>query len=61
MVRASVGGYSDVDHEVIDETAQFDIADHRTLDEVVYWLMTQDHIPSFAQHVIVVGAPVIDL
>ena len=45
--RTSVGGYSDVDHEVIDETAQFDIADHRTLDEVVYWLMTQDHIPSF--------------
>ncbi|HHX37221.1 MAG TPA: [FeFe] hydrogenase H-cluster radical SAM maturase HydG, partial [Clostridiaceae bacterium] len=45
--RTSVGGYAEDDPDDIDETAQFDIADNRTLDEVVYWLMTQDHIPSF--------------
>ena len=44
--RTSVGGY--VTEETPDEnSAQFDIADHRTLDEVVEWLLDLDHIPSF--------------
>ena len=44
--RTSVGGY--VAEETPDEnSAQFDIADHRTLDEVVEWLLNLDHIPSF--------------
>ena len=44
--RTSVGGY--VAEETPDEnSAQFDIADHRTLDEVVEWLLDLDHIPSF--------------
>ena len=30
-----------------DETSQFDVSDTRTLDEVVRWLLEQDHIPSF--------------
>ena len=44
--RTSVGGY--VTEETPDEnSAQFDIADHRTLDEVVEWLLDLNHIPSF--------------
>lgn len=39
----SVGGY--VVRET--ETAQFDRADTRTLDEVIKWLMDMDYIPSF--------------
>lgn len=43
--RTSVGGYVD---EVPDEnTAQFDLSDRRTLDEVVNWLVTLGYIPSF--------------
>ena len=42
----SVGGY--VKEEQPEEnSAQFDIADHRSLDEVVEWLLDLDHIPSF--------------
>lgn len=44
--RTSVGGY--VTEESEDEnSAQFDVADHRSLDEVVGWLLDLDHIPSF--------------
>ena len=44
--RTSVGGY--VNEELPDEnSAQFDIADHRSLDEVVGWLLDLDRIPSF--------------
>ena len=44
--RTSVGGY--VAEEAPEEnSAQFDIADHRSLDEVVGWLLDLDHIPSF--------------
>ncbi len=44
--RTSVGGY--VHEESIEEnSAQFDVADHRSLDEVVGWLLDLDHIPSF--------------
>lgn len=41
--RTSVGGYTRPEQD----TAQFDLSDHRTLDEVVYWLMELGHIPSF--------------
>ena len=43
--RTSVGGY--VEAERPHDTEQFDVSDQRTLDEVVRWLMEQDHIPSF--------------
>lgn len=44
--RTSVGGYTEPGPDR-DSTAQFDISDHRTLDEVVRWLMEMDYIPSF--------------
>jgi 2-iminoacetate synthase len=43
--RTSVGGYTTEERH--DETAQFDVSDTRPLDEVVRWLLEQDHIPSF--------------
>lgn len=44
--RTSVGGY--VEEEDEDEnSAQFDVSDRRTLDEVVRWLMELGYIPSF--------------
>lgn len=44
--RTSVGGY--VDPEPVEEnSAQFDVSDTRTLDEVVGWLASMGHIPSF--------------
>ena len=43
--RTSVGGYAEDDHD--EETAQFEVADNRTLDEVVKWLMERGYIPSF--------------
>ena len=44
--RTSVGGYAEgiVDAE---ESAQFDISDNRTLDEIVAWLLELEYIPSF--------------
>lgn len=42
--RTSVGGYAGSDPE---STAQFDISDRRSLDEVVGWLLDKGHIPSF--------------
>ena len=52
--RTSVGGYADeMDRQkgktVEDEenSAQFDISDRRTLDEVAGWLLDMGHIPSF--------------
>ena len=44
--RTSVGGYVKPEDES-ENSAQFDVADHRTLDEVVGWLLDLDHIPSF--------------
>ena len=44
--RTSVGGY-DVPEAADDNSAQFDVSDRRTLDEVVRWLMELDYIPSF--------------
>jgi 2-iminoacetate synthase len=43
--RTSVGGY--VDGEDEEDSAQFDISDRRTLDEIVGWLLDTGHIPSF--------------
>ena len=44
--RTSVGGYVTPETEN-ENSAQFDIADHRSLDEVVGWLLDLNHIPSF--------------
>ena len=43
--RTSVGGYTTEERH--DETAQFDVSDTRPLDDVVRWLLQNDHIPSF--------------
>lgn len=44
--RTSVGGY--VEPEAAeDNSAQFDVSDNRSLDEVVNWLMRLGYIPSF--------------
>ncbi|MDR2725068.1 MAG: [FeFe] hydrogenase H-cluster radical SAM maturase HydG [Candidatus Adiutrix sp.] len=44
--RTSVGGY--VEKEAEDEnSAQFEVSDNRSLDEVVNWLMRLGYIPSF--------------
>lgn len=43
--RTSVGGYTTTERH--DETAQFDVSDLRTLDQVVSWLFDMKHIPSF--------------
>ncbi len=43
--RTSVGGYTkDIRPH---DTEQFDVSDQRTLDEVISWLMDNNHIPSF--------------
>lgn len=44
--RTSVGGYVEPETEE-DNSAQFDVSDTRTLDEVVHWLMDSGYIPSF--------------
>ena len=44
--RTSVGGYADTAPEEAD-SAQFEVSDTRTLDEVVRWLMQLGYIPSF--------------
>ncbi len=43
--RTSVGGYTTDVRQ--DDTAQFDVSDQRTLDEVVQWLLELGYIPSF--------------
>ena len=45
--RTSVGGYAEPETEEEVTSAQFDVSDNRTLDEVVNWLMKMDYIPSF--------------
>ena len=42
----SVGGYYEKEAEE-DKSAQFDVSDNRTLDEIVKWLMDLGYIPSF--------------
>ncbi|MDD3153290.1 MAG: [FeFe] hydrogenase H-cluster radical SAM maturase HydG [Victivallaceae bacterium] len=43
--RTSVGGYTSPERH--DETAQFDVNDTRSLDEVINWLLSLGYIPSF--------------
>lgn len=43
--RTSVGGYISEERE--EDSAQFDVEDRRTLDEVVHWLLLRGFIPSF--------------
>ena len=45
--RTSVGGYAEPETEEDVTSAQFDVSDQRTLDEVVNWLMKLGYIPSF--------------
>ena len=44
--RTSVGGYAEEETEE-ENSAQFDVSDRRTLDEVVNWLLKLGYIPSF--------------
>ena len=44
--RTSVGGYAEAEPEQ-ESAAQFDLSAHRSLDEVVRWLMELGHVPSF--------------
>lgn len=44
--RTSVGGYAEEEAEE-ESSAQFDVSDNRTLDQVVEWLMKLGYIPSF--------------
>lgn len=45
--RTSVGGYAEPEIPEEVTSAQFDVSDQRTLDEVVNWLMKLGYIPSF--------------
>lgn len=44
--RTSVGGYAEGE-ENVEDSAQFDISDNRTLDDIVGWLLELGYIPSF--------------
>lgn len=44
--RTSVGGY-DQEEDPEENSAQFDVSDRRSLDEVVHWLMDLGYVPSF--------------
>ena len=44
--RTSVGGYTEEEPEE-ESSAQFDLSDRRTLDQVVKWLMDMGYVPSF--------------
>jgi 2-iminoacetate synthase len=44
--KTSVGGYYEPEPEE-ENSAQFDVSDTRTLDQVINWLMTREYIPSF--------------
>ena len=43
--RTSVGGYTEQARP--HDTEQFDVSDQRMLDDVVSWLIDQEHVPSF--------------
>ena len=44
--KTSVGGYAE-GVEDAEESAQFDISDNRTLDEIIAWLLELGYLPSF--------------
>ena len=45
--RTSVGGYTIKDVREVENTAQFETSDRRSLDEVVRWLLENHYLPSF--------------
>lgn len=47
--KTSVGGYAQTEYEqeIPEDTAQFDVSDRRTLDEVIHWLIDLGYVPSF--------------
>ena len=45
--KTSVGGYAHPEQESEEETAQFDVEDRRSLDEIVKWLVELGYVPSF--------------
>ncbi|WP_373810627.1 [FeFe] hydrogenase H-cluster radical SAM maturase HydG [Porphyromonas macacae] len=45
--RTTVGGYATSAENEARETAQFDLSDTRTLDEIVSWLIDLGYVPSF--------------
>lgn len=45
--KTSVGGYAHPENNSEEDTAQFDVSDRRTLDEVIKWLMELGYVPSF--------------
>lgn len=45
--RTTVGGYATSTENEARETAQFDLSDTRTLDEIVSWLIDLGYVPSF--------------
>ncbi|MBR1424164.1 [bacterium] len=45
--KTSVGGYAHPENESEEDTAQFDVEDRRTLDDVIKWLMQLGYVPSF--------------
>jgi 2-iminoacetate synthase len=45
--KTSVGGYAHPENEEEEETAQFDVSDRRSLDEIMKWLMELGYVPSF--------------
>lgn len=45
--RTSVGGYTIKDIRDVENSAQFETSDRRTLDEVVKWLLDNHYLPSF--------------
>ena len=44
--RTSVGGYAE-EEKPEENSAQFDVNDHRSLDEIIKWLLDLGYIPSF--------------
>ncbi len=44
--KTSVGGYAEAEPED-ENSAQFDVEDNRTLDQIVNWLLSMGYIPSF--------------
>lgn len=45
--HTGVGGYVEGEEEQNEQTAQFDVSDTRTLDEIVGWLLKLGYVPSF--------------
>lgn len=44
--KTTVGGYADNSGEA-ENSAQFEVSDNRTLDEIIYWLLDRGYLPSF--------------